>query len=523
MEGELSVMVKLILSVVLGGILGLLFHLYNGVLLKPKKLRLKLQNQGINGPYPSFLYGNIHEMRRIQLQASSSAANSTTKDDNKAAIAHDWFPTLFPHLEKWRNEYGSVFLYSTGNLQLLCITDMEMVKEIGQYKSLSLGKPSYLSKDRGPLLGQGILSSSGPIWAHQRKIIAPNFFPDRVKGMVNLMVDATNSLLQTWESRIEGERGISEIIVDEHLRSLSADIISRACFGSNYSKGEEIFSKLNALQMAMSKANIGIPGMRYLPIKDNREIWKLEKEIDSMILKVVKQRVKEAVNEKDLLQMILDGAETCHDYNRLSKERFLIDNCKNIYFAGSETTAITASWTLMLLAAHPDWQARVRSEVLETCKGSLPDADALRNMKMLTMTIQETLRLYPPATFVIRQALEDIDIKGFMIPKDMNIQIPIPTLQQSLELWGPDAHEFNPMRFAYGIAEACKIPQAYMPFGVGTRICAGQHFALAELKVALALLLTRFSFSLSPAYLHSPAFRLVIQPEHGISLHVKRV
>lgn len=139
------------------------------------------------------------------------------------------------------------------------------------------------------------------------------------------------------------------------------------------------------------------------------------------------------------------------------------------------------------------------------------------------MTIQETLRLYPPATFVIRQALEDIDIKGFMIPKDMNIQIPIPTLQQSLELWGPDAHEFNPMRFAYGIAEACKIPQAYMPFGVGTRICAGQHFALAELKVALALLLTRFSFSLSPAYLHSPAFRLVIQPEHGISLHVKRV
>lgn len=84
-----------------------------------------------------------------------------------------------------------------------------------------------------------------------------------LKGMVNLMVDATNSLLQTWESRIEGERGISEIIVDEHLRSLSADIISRACFGSNYSKGEEIFSKLNALQMAMSKANIGIPGMRY--------------------------------------------------------------------------------------------------------------------------------------------------------------------------------------------------------------------------------------------------------------------
>ena len=104
MEGKLNLMGKLILSIVLGGFAGLLFHLYSGVLLKPKKLRLKLQNQGIKGPCPSFLYGNIHEMRRIRLQALS-AANSTQKDQ-KAAIAHDWFPTLFPHLEKWRNEYG---------------------------------------------------------------------------------------------------------------------------------------------------------------------------------------------------------------------------------------------------------------------------------------------------------------------------------------------------------------------------------------------------------------------------------
>ncbi|KAK6285333.1 hypothetical protein POUND7_011512 [Theobroma cacao] len=521
MEGELNLMVKLILSIVLGGFVGLLCFLYNGVLMKPKKLRLKLEKQGIKGPCPSLLYGNIHEMRRIQLEALSAA--SSTQKDHQAAIAHDWFPTLFPYLDKWRNEYGSVFLYSTGNLQLLCTTDMEMVREIALHKSLSLGKPSYLTRDRGPLLGQGILSSSGPIWAHQRKIIAPEFFPDRVKGMVNLMVDATTSLLNTWESRVEQEGGILEIVVDEDLRSLSADIISRACFGSSYSNGEEIFSKLKALQMAMSKANIGITGMRYLPSKHNREIWKLEKEIDSMILKVVKQRIEEGIHEKDLLQMILEGAKSCDDYKGLSKERFIVDNCKNMYFAGYETTATTASWTLMLLATNPDWQACVRAEVLETCKDGLPDADALRNMKMLTMVIQETLRLYPPATFVIRQALEDIDFKGIIIPKDMNIQIPIPALQQSVDLWGPHAHEFNPERFANGVVEACKVPQAYMPFGVGARICAGQHFAMAELKVALSLLLSRFSFSLSPAYCHSPAFRLVIQPEHGICLRVKRV
>ncbi|KAH1073383.1 hypothetical protein J1N35_025711 [Gossypium stocksii] len=179
MEEKTEGLNLLILSVVLTGFVGLLFHLYNGVLLKPKKLRLKLQNQGIKGPCPSFLYGNIHEMKRIQLQALSTAKSA--HKDLKTDFSHHWFPTLFPYLDKWRNEYGSMFLYSTGNLQLLCTTDMEMVKEIGLHKSLSLGKPSYLTKDRGPLLGQGILSSSGPIWSHQRKIIAPEFFPDKVK------------------------------------------------------------------------------------------------------------------------------------------------------------------------------------------------------------------------------------------------------------------------------------------------------------------------------------------------------
>lgn len=75
-------------------------------------------------------------------------------------------------------------MYSTGSIQLICITDIEMTKEISLSTSLSLGKPSYLSKDFAPLMGQGILSSSGPIWAHQRKIIAPELYLDKVKVLI---------------------------------------------------------------------------------------------------------------------------------------------------------------------------------------------------------------------------------------------------------------------------------------------------------------------------------------------------
>lgn len=136
------------------------------------------------------------------------------------------------------------------------------------------------------------------------------------------------------------------------------------------------------------------------------------------------------------------------------------------------------------------------------------------------MVIQETLRLYPPAVFVVREALEDIKFKEIVIPKGMNIQIPIPMLQQSTELWGPDAQEFNPERFGKGILGACKFPQAYIPFGAGSRTCVGQNFAMIELKVILSLILSKFCFSLSPAYHHSPAHRLVLEPGNGVRLIV---
>ena len=141
----------------------------------------------------------------------------------------------------------------------------------------------------------------------------------------------------------------------------------------------------------------------------------------------------------------------------------------------------------------------------------------------LTMVIQETLRLYPPGAFVVRHTLEDIKLKDILVPKGTTIQIPISMVQQLPELWGPDAADFNPNRFEDGIRGACKFPQAYFPFGVGARVCVGQNLAMTELKVILSLILSKLSFSLDPAYQHSPAFRLVIEPEHGVSLYVRRV
>nr|KYP40611.1 Secologanin synthase [Cajanus cajan] len=502
-------------------------HVLNVLVLRPRSLRAKLQRQGIHGPSPHFYFGNIPQIKALLLQVKSAPTTHVKNREEDVSLSHAWPFTLFPHIQKWIQQYGPTYTFSSGTIQWLMVADIDMVKEIIMYTSLNLGKPNYLSKDLGPLFGQGILTSSGQIWAHQRKIIAPELYLDKVKSMVNLIVESTNITLRSWETRLESEGIVSEIKIDEDLRSLSADIIARACFGSNYIEGKEIFSKLRDLQKLLSKIFAGIPGYRYLPNKSNRQIWRLEKEINSKILKLIKQR-QEETHEQDLLQMILAGAKNCEASDGLlsdskSHDRFMIDNCKNIFFAGHETTAITASWCLMLLALHQDWQDRARAEVLEVCGNGAPDASMLRSLKTLTMVIQETLRLYPPAGFVVRKALEDVNLKGIVIPKGMNIQIPVPVLQQDPQFWGPDAHKFNPERFANGVLGAGKFPQAYIPFGAGSRVCVGQHLAMTELKVILSLILSKFRFSLSPSYNHSPAFHLVIEPGQGVFLKMTRI
>lgn len=506
----------IISSLVLCGSLALFFaHVTNFLLLHPRKLRSKLQSQGIKGPSsPSFLYGNIKK------QAIPEETNNQELEENK----HTWPSRVFSHIKQWQIEYGSIFMYSSGTIQILCVTDADMVKEI----SLNLGKPSYLSKDHGPLLGQGIFSSNGPYWAHQRKIIAPEFYLNKVKEMVKLMVESTSNMIESWGERTRNSEGKSEVKVDDDLKSLSADIISRACFGSSYAEGEQMFLKLQTLQMVMSKVPIGVPGLRHIPSKHNREIWRLDKEIKAMILKIVRAR-RSPIHEKDLLQLILDAAKSYEESGGdqlpadVSAEMFIVDNCKSIYFAGHENTGLTASWCLMLLAAYPEWQARARAEVLDVCGTELPNDSMLRQMKVLTMIIHETLRLYPPVAFVVREALQDISFKRIEIPKGTNIEIPIPILHQQSELWGPDTHKFNPERFAKGIAKACKVPSAYIPFGIGSRTCVGQNFAMIELKVIVSMILSRFTFSLSPGYQHSPVFRLVLEPEHGIYLYLQRI
>lgn len=132
------------------------------------------------------------------------------------------------------------------------------------------------------------------------------------------------------------------------------------------------------------------------------------------------------------------------------------------------------------------------------------------------MILNETLRLYPPAVAMIRTAKEDVELGGCVVPAGTEVMIPIMAVHHDAAAWGDDAAEFNPARFAADDdGGRRRHPMAFMPFGGGARVCIGQNMALMEAKVALAVVLRRFEFRLSPAYVHAPRVLMILSPQFG--------
>jgi cytochrome P450 len=139
------------------------------------------------------------------------------------------------------------------------------------------------------------------------------------------------------------------------------------------------------------------------------------------------------------------------------------------------------------------------------------------------MVIHEALRMYPPAPLIMRQAAEKTKVGALVVPKKTMLFIPVVSIHHDPALWGADASEFNPERFAGGVGAAARAPSCFFPFSMGQRTCLGQHFTLLEAHAALASMLCRFRFSLSPGYRHAPVSVITIQPQYGMQIIVERL
>ncbi|MDL4819530.1 cytochrome P450 [Actinomadura opuntiae] len=187
--------------------------------------------------------------------------------------------------------------------------------------------------------------------------------------------------------------------------------------------------------------------------------------------------------------------------------------------AAHHTTGVAISWTLYLLARHPDAADRVRAEV-DAVLGDrdVPEYGDLKRLTHLEMALKEAMRLYPPGPYGAREATEDVELGPYTVPAGTTIFYPFWAVHLNPEYW-PDPQAFDPGRFGPE-ASAGRPRLAYIPFGVGPRSCEGSALAMVEAELVLAVLLKRFRFDLAPGQTVTPVERFVLWAADDILMDV---
>ncbi|XP_004295655.1 PREDICTED: cytochrome P450 734A1-like [Fragaria vesca subsp. vesca] len=470
--------------------------------------------QGIKGPSYRLVHGNAKEILNMKKEAMSRSKG----------LSHDIFPVLQPQYHSWLKKYGKIFLQWLGTEAQLVVMEPELCKEILINKDevyLQLKMNGFGKK----LLGNGIGNSEGERWLKLRKLANHALHGETLKNMVPEIIASAEKMLQRWQNS-EGK----EIELYQEFRLFTAEVISRTAFGSSYLEGKNIFDRLTKISLLLFKNSykIRLPVIRELfKTSDEVEAEKLEKEIRETILEIVKKRENKAVAQQDehnfggdFLGLLLKAHHhvDSNDRYRITIDD-IIDQCKALYFAGQETTNGSLAWTVFLLALHQDWQEEARKEVLQLFGKQNPNIDGISRLKTMNMIINESLRLYPPVIQLVKRTEREVRLGKFIVPANIDLVIPIVALHHDPEIWGQDAKLFRPERFSEGIAKATKKNMAaFIPFGMGPRICVGFNFATIETKIALSMILQRYAFTLSTGYVHSPLQVLTLRPHNGVQV-----
>ncbi|XP_060203623.1 cytokinin hydroxylase-like [Lycium barbarum] len=482
----------------------------------PKLTYRKLKANGFEGPTPTFPLGNINDVKKELMKIASATSSSALS--SLSSISHNIHSLAFPYFARWQKLHGKVFIYWLGTEPFLYIADPEFIKKMSAgVMGKSWGKPTVFKRDRKAMFGKGLIMVEGDEWVRHRHVITPAFTTANVKGMVSLMADSATHMLDRWAALVNS--GNPEIDAESEIISTAGEIIARTGFGISYENGEKVFEKLRSMQVTLFKSTryVGVPyGNQIMCPKETMKANNLGKEIDLLLMSIIENRKKMNKDvdraEHNLLSLLLAGN------GRTLSTREMVDECKTFFFGGHETTALALTWTLLLLAQHPQWQTQLREEIKQVMSDGEIDPTKLASLRKMGWVMNEVLRLYSPAPNVQRQAREDIKVDDLVIPKGTNMWIDVVSMHHDKQFWGEDADEFKPERFKDDIHGGCKHKMGYLPFGFGGRMCIGRNLTMMEYKIVLSLILTRFSFSISPNYRHCPSIMLSLRPSKGLPL-----
>jgi cytochrome P450 len=425
-----------------------------------------------------------------------------------------WLDGLYER--SYSMQMGEIQLAST---KLFMINQPELVRKVLVEELASFPKHRELARALEPVLGQSILTTNGSQWQQQRVMMNPAFEQVRLSLAFPRMRDAALDML----GRLSKSDLRKPYDADAEMTRVTADIIFRTIFSRPIADATSsaLFDAFARYQLLASKTSLpALYNLTWLvPFWTRNQRKRIGKQIREELATLLRPRFDAARagavdSQDDILSALLSAA------NSETGEGFtfeaVLDQIAVLFFAGHETSASALTWALHLISHSPDIQTRMQQEIGEVCGTEMPTASQLRELSLTRNVFREALRLFPPVGFLAREASKPSVMRDKQVGAGSAVVISPWLIHRHRELWA-DADAFDPDRFdtAPGKASArC----AYLPFGMGPRVCIGAAFAQQEASLILACLVQRFH--VRPALNHTPlpVGRLTIRSGNGMPL-----
>jgi cytochrome P450 len=395
-------------------------------------------------------------------------------------------------------------------------------------------RASIIRNALGQIADGGLFLLEGEAWSAHRTALQPSFYRDRVQTYADMMARFADERAAEWATR---DAGAGPVAISEEMRTLTLEILAKTLLDVDIRGRESAIRDAAAvISDRFDAGSISALLPLWVPTPANRRCRRAVSRFDDAIADIVAERRASDEAFDDLLSILLavdpdDGTDRADgegaDGGGLS-ERQIRDHLFTFLFAGHETTALTLSYAVMLLANDTERQARLHAELDEVLgdgsDGSAADAERpgaadLFELDYLDRVVDEALRLYPPAYTVFREPTRDVELGGYRIPEGSTVSMPQWVVQRD-ERWYDDPDAFRPERWTEGFREG--LPEyAYFPFGGGPRHCIGMRFALMEAKLVLATLAARFAFDPVTEPPLDLSMQITLQPQRPIEVGLR--
>ncbi|UII76974.1 cytochrome P450 [Flagellimonas sp. HMM57] len=400
---------------------------------------------------------------------------------NSKRILKNPLPFHYENFEK----LGDTFRISIlGEGKVLFSRDADLVKQVLQKKHRYYSKSKLQTKDLAKYIGYGLLTSEGEHWRAHRRMIQPAFHVKKLKGLFSIM---RNTIVAELERIVpNAEQDVFALMGD-----LAFQVVAKSLFSSNDIR--EPMSRLQHITEENQKMLIREMRQPYFKwwYKASGEIGKhlnMAETGRNILNDLIEERLSSGKEEHDLLDMLLNA--TYEDGTKMPR-RQLIDEVLILFTAGHETTANALAFTLYFISKDEELQIKLFEEISSLEKDDYTWED-LSKLSLTTSCIKEAMRLYPPAYFIDRVAIEDNEIDGLHMKKGTLVLLSIFELHRHKDFW-ENPTEYIPDRFMN--VDMKEASNYYYPFGAGPRMCVGNAFANYEMVMVMVEIIKKYHIS----------------------------